>query len=112
MGRVVLARGCRARAGLGVESKPFRPSEQSDMDYSLARDSFVRGNYRDAYQWAQRADRIMPQARVHAIMAQTLFAQGAYRGAATEARAAASKGPLRCNCRPNNLLQMTFSTGC
>ncbi len=60
-----------------VESKPFRPAEQSDMDYALARDAFVGGNYGAAYQWAQRADRIMPQARVHAIMAQALFAQGA-----------------------------------
>ncbi len=84
--------GRRGRTAAVVESKPFRPAEQSDMDYALARDAFVRGNYCDAYQWAQRADRIMPQARVHAIMAQALFAQGAYRGAAAEARAAATHG--------------------
>ena len=77
-----------------VEPKPFRPTEQSDMHYAVARDEFVRGNYHTAYQWAQRAAQIMPQARLHAIMAQALFAQGAYRGAADEARAVANMGPL------------------
>jgi tetratricopeptide (TPR) repeat protein len=75
-------------AAVVVASKPYRPSEQSEMDYAMARDAFLRGNYRIAYQWAQRADQVMPQARIHAIMAQALFAQGAYRGAA------ASMGPL------------------
>jgi tetratricopeptide (TPR) repeat protein len=77
-----------------VASKPYRPAELSAMEYSMARDALVRGNYHTAYQWAQRADQIMPQARIHAIMAQALFAQGAYRGAAAAAREAATMGPL------------------
>ena len=39
------------------------------------------------------SDRDMPQARTRALMAQILFAQGAFRGAADEARAAAAMGP-------------------
>jgi tetratricopeptide (TPR) repeat protein len=77
-----------------MEPRPFRPAVQSDMQFAVARDEFLRGNYQAAYQWAQRAERIMPQPRLHAIMAQTLFAQGTYRGAADEARAAVSTGPL------------------
>jgi tetratricopeptide (TPR) repeat protein len=77
-----------------VEQRPFGPAEQSDVHFAVARDEFMRGNYRTAYQWAQRAARIMPQARLHAIMAQALLAQGSYRAAADEARAAVTMGPL------------------
>ena len=72
----------------------YRPAFWSDKYYSLARDNFTRGNYNEALQWAQCAEDSMPQARIHAIKAQALIAQGFYRGAAAEARAAASMGPL------------------
>jgi tetratricopeptide (TPR) repeat protein len=79
----------------GLESgRSYRPAELADLDYSLARSAFQRGDYVTAYQWAQRANGVMPQARTHALMAQSLFARGFYSGAANEARTAAGMGPL------------------
>jgi tetratricopeptide (TPR) repeat protein len=71
----------------------YNPAKQSDMNYSIARDNFQRGDYNGAYQWALRANVAMPQARNHALMGQILFAQGFYSGAAAEARAAVAMAP-------------------
>jgi tetratricopeptide (TPR) repeat protein len=79
---------------VALASRPNPPAMRSDSYFELARDAFQGRDYHNAYRWAQRADRAMPQARIHALMAQILFAQRAYRGAAAEARAAASMGPL------------------
>jgi tetratricopeptide (TPR) repeat protein len=84
--------------GSYVESRalqaPTSPALLSDKYYSIAQDDFMRGKYSNAMQWAQRAQELMPQARIHAIKAQALFAQGFYSGAASEARAASAMGPL------------------
>jgi tetratricopeptide (TPR) repeat protein len=71
----------------------YNPAKQSDLHYSMARDDFQRGDYNGAYKWAQRASEAMPQARIHALMAQILLAQGFYSGAASEARAAVAMAP-------------------
>ena len=71
----------------------YNPAKQSDLKYSIARDDFQRGDYNGAFQWAQRANEAMPQARIHALMGQILFAQGFYSGAAGEARAAVAMAP-------------------
>ena len=71
----------------------YNPAKQSDLNYSIARDNFQRGDYNGAFQWAQRANEAMPQARIHALMGQILFAQGFYSGAAGEARAAVAMAP-------------------
>ncbi len=71
----------------------YNPAKQSDLNYSIARDDFQRGDYNGAFQWAQRANEAMPQARIHALMGQILFAQGFYSGAAGEARAAVDMAP-------------------
>ena len=86
-----------AVAGPGVAvtaASQFLPARQADMDYTMAREAFLSGDYQGAFRWAQWADEAMPQARIHALKAQILFAQGAYRGAAAEARAAAAMGPV------------------
>ena len=72
----------------------YNPAKQSELKLSIAQDAFQRGDYNGAYQWAQRANEAMPQARIHALMAQALLAQGFYSGAAGEARAAAAMGPV------------------
>ena len=87
--------GAVAAPGVAViAASQFQPAQQADMDYVMAREAFLSGNYQGAFRWAQWADEAMPQVRIHALKAQILFAQGAYRGAAAEARAAAAMGPL------------------
>jgi tetratricopeptide (TPR) repeat protein len=71
----------------------YNPAKESDLRLSIAQDAFARGDYNKAYQWAQRANDAMPQARTHALMAQALMAQGFYGGAAGEARAAVAMAP-------------------
>jgi tetratricopeptide (TPR) repeat protein len=66
----------------------------ADRDYALARSAFSDGDYENAYLWAQYADSYLPQARIHALMAQIWFARGNYGTAASAARAAAAMGPL------------------
>jgi tetratricopeptide (TPR) repeat protein len=78
---------------LVAQPAAYNPAKQSDLNYSIARDDFQRGNYNGAYQWALRANEAMPQARIHALMGQILFAQGFYSGAASEARAAVAMAP-------------------
>jgi tetratricopeptide (TPR) repeat protein len=78
---------------LAAPSPIYNPAKQSDLNYSIARDDFQRGDYNGAYQWALRANEAMPQARIHALMGQILFAQGFYSGAAGEARAAVAMAP-------------------
>jgi tetratricopeptide (TPR) repeat protein len=74
----------------GSESSQW---ELADSRFSLAQDAFQRANYGLAFQWAMKSDRDMPQARTRALMAQILFAQGAFSGAADQARAAVAMGP-------------------
>jgi tetratricopeptide (TPR) repeat protein len=71
----------------------YNPARQADLKYSIARDDFQHGDYNGAFQWALRANEAMPQARIHALMGQILFAQGFYSGAAGEARAAVAMAP-------------------
>ncbi len=65
-------------------------------DYATqALDAFRSGDYRDALRWASHAAVEMPQdARAHELMSLCLFALKDYRGAAMEAHAALTLGPV------------------
>jgi tetratricopeptide (TPR) repeat protein len=66
----------------------------AETRFSWAQDAFRNGDYDSALLWATNSNRDVPQARTRALLAQILFAQGDYRGAATEARAAVAMGPV------------------
>jgi len=66
----------------------------ADGYYGFARDAFQRGGYGAVQHRAQFAGEILPQARIHRLLAQAALARRDYRTAAVEARAAAAKGPL------------------
>jgi tetratricopeptide (TPR) repeat protein len=70
------------------------PQQRADDRFLLAKDAFRSGDYNSALLWAANSNREMPQARSRALMAQILFAQGDFRGAAAEARAAVAMGPV------------------
>ncbi|MCE5269625.1 MAG: tetratricopeptide repeat protein [Planctomycetaceae bacterium] len=72
----------------------YSPQQLADTRFSLALDAFQRKDYDTAFDWAVRSNRYMSQARTRALMAQILFAQGDFSGAAAEARAAAAMGPV------------------
>jgi len=62
--------------------------------YNEARAAFEQGKYRDALRLASHAGVESPQnSKVHELVSLALFAQGDYRGAATEAHAALALGP-------------------
>jgi len=102
-GRAQLGRSQAAAYGYGEpfeEGSPHHPrgngSSQwklADSRLSLAQDAFQRADYDLAFRWAVISDRDMPQAQTRALMAQILFAQGAFGGAADQARAAVAMGP-------------------
>ena len=70
--------GAVAAPGVIVgDPNQYLPTRQSDMDYTMAREAFLSGDYRSAFRWAQWADEAMPQARIHALKAQILLAEGA-----------------------------------
>jgi tetratricopeptide (TPR) repeat protein len=66
----------------------------AETRFSAAQDAFQSGDYDSALLWAANSNHDMPRARTCALMAQILFAQGDFRGAATEARAAVAMGPV------------------
>jgi tetratricopeptide (TPR) repeat protein len=70
------------------------PQQRADDRFTLAKEAFRSGDYNSALLWAANSNREMPQARTRALMAQILFAQGDFRGAAAEARAAVAMGPV------------------
>jgi tetratricopeptide (TPR) repeat protein len=63
--------------------------------FNRARQAFLQDDYRGAMRWASHAAVDVPQnSQVHALMAQILLATEEYRGAATEAHAALTLGPI------------------
>jgi hypothetical protein len=66
----------------------------AETRFSAAQNAFQSGDYDSALLWAANSNHDMPQARTRALMAQILFAQGDFRGAAAEARAAVAMGPV------------------
>ncbi|MFZ1932398.1 MAG: tetratricopeptide repeat protein [Thermoguttaceae bacterium] len=88
--------------GPPLAAGPFAPPLAVDLSsqrfaetrFSAAQDAFQSGDYDSALLWAANSNHDMPQARTRALMAQILFAQGDFRGAAAEARAAVAMGPV------------------
>jgi len=63
--------------------------------FNRSRQAFLQDDYRSAMRWASHAAVDVPQnSQVHALMSQILFATEEYRGAATEAHAALTLGPI------------------
>ncbi|MEN6449877.1 MAG: tetratricopeptide repeat protein [Thermoguttaceae bacterium] len=78
-----------------INVPPIRtPQELASLRFQWAQDAFQRRDYENALDWAERSNFHMPQARTRALLAQIRFAQGDFKGAAAEARAAAAMGPV------------------
>jgi tetratricopeptide (TPR) repeat protein len=74
---------------------PINPllRQMAETRFSAAVYAFQRGDFDAALRWAATSADDIPQARTRALTAQILFAQGDFRGAATEARAAVAMEP-------------------
>jgi tetratricopeptide (TPR) repeat protein len=74
---------------------PPSPWPQAAEEHlSWAEHAFQNRDYDRALRWAAQSNKDMPQARTHALMAQLLFAQGDFPGAAAQARAAIAMRPV------------------
>jgi len=85
-----------AYAAVDVNSSQATDSVGSgEQFYSQATKAFASGNYKEAARLAGHAAVDSPRSeKVHELMSLSLFAMGDFRGAAAEAHAAASLGPV------------------